>query len=449
VAEGTVQAETKYARLGRDRIAYQALGQGPPDLVFTMGTFTHLDIIWEDAGSALFLRTLASFSRLIFFDRRGAGASDPLPPDPLPPWESYAEELAAVLDEVGSERAAIMGQLDAGPTAIFFAATRPDRTSALVLVHTTAKYVAANDYPIGIAAELFEALLAQVDQLWGSEAMATMMVPSRADDARFSRWFAKLQRASASPRAVQPLLRAAFQVDVRPLLSLVQAPTLVLHRQDDQILPVEHGRYLAEHIPGAKLVELPGADAALMWETPELALDLIEEFLTGVRRTAEPTRVLATVLFTDIVGSTGQAMRLGDRRWRQLLNMHDELAGRLVEEFHGQLVKTTGDGILATFDGPGRAIRCAAALRDELGGIGLQLRAGLHTGEVELRDGDVGGIAVHIAARVMGTAQPNEILTSGTVRDLVVGSNTILEDRGMQPLRGVEGTWRLFTLAGL
>jgi class 3 adenylate cyclase len=443
-----VQAETKYARLGQDRIAYQALGQGPPDLVFTMGTFSHLDIIWEDPGSALFLRTLASFCRLILFDRRGAGASDPLPPDPLPPWEAYADELAAVLDEVGAERAAIMGQLDAGPTTIFFATTKPERTSALVLVHTTAKYVASTDYPMGIAAELFEALLAQVDQQWGSEAMAATMVPSRADDARFRRWFAKLQRASASPRAVQPLLRAAFEVDVRPLLGLVQAPTLILHRQDDQILPVEHGRYLAEHIPGAKLVELPGADAALMWETPELALDLIEEFLTGVRRTAEPTRVLATVLFTDIVGSTGQAMRLGDRRWRQLLNLHDELAARLVEEFHGQLVKTTGDGILATFDGPGRGIRCAAALRDELSGIGLRIRAGLHTGEVELRDGDVGGIAVHIAARVMGTAGPNEILTSGTVRDLVVGSNTVLDDRGSQPLKGVEGTWQLFALAG-
>jgi class 3 adenylate cyclase len=444
-----VQPETKYARLGGDRIAYQVLGDGPPDLVLAPGSFGHLDTAWEDPGSALFLRTLASFSRLILFDRRGTGASDPLPPDPLPPWESYAEELAAVLDEVGSQRAAIMGQLDAGPTALFFAATRPEHTSALVLVHTTAKYIAAADYPIGLPAAVAEAFLAQFDQLWGTEALAAIMVPSRADDERFRRWFAKLQRASASPRAVQPLLRAAFEVDVRPLLPLVQAPTLVLHRRDDQILPVEHGRYLAEHIPGAKLVELPGADAALMWETPELALDLIEEFLTGVRRAPEPTRVLSTVLFTDIVASTQQAMRLGDRRWRQLLNMHDELAGRLVDDFHGQLVKTTGDGILATFDGPGRAIRCAAALRNELHGIGLQIRAGLHTGEVELRDGDVGGIAVHIAARVMGTAGPDEILTSGTVRDLVVGSNTVLEDRGTQPLKGVEGTWRLFTLAGL
>jgi class 3 adenylate cyclase len=444
-----VQPETKYARLGGDRIAYQVLGDGPPDLVLAPGSFGHLDTAWEEPGSALFLRTLASFCRLILFDRRGMGASDPLPPDPLPPWESYAEELAVILDEVGSPRAAILAQNDAGPTAIFFAATRPERTSALVLAHTSARYVAADDYPIGLPAADMQALLAQVDQLWGTEALAALMVPSRADDARFRRWFAKLQRTGASPRVIQVLLRAALEVDVRPLLPLVQAPTLILHRKDVQILTVEHGRYLAEHIPQARLVELPGADAALMWETPEPVLDLIEEFLTGVRRPAEPSRVLATVLFTDIVGSTQQAGRLGDRRWRQLLNLHDELARRLVDDFGGRLVKTTGDGVLATFDGPGRAIRCAAALRDELGGIGLRIRAGLHAGEVELRDGDVGGIAVHIAARVIGAAGPGEILTSGTVRDLVVGSSTVLEDRGTQSLKGVEGTWRLFSLAGL
>jgi class 3 adenylate cyclase len=443
-----VQPETRYARLGGDRIAYQTLGNGPPDLVLALGSFGHLDIAWEDPGSALFLRTLASFCRLILFDRRGMGASDPLPPDPLPPWESYAEELAAILDEVGSQRAAIMGQNDAGPTALFFAATRPERTSALVLAHTSARYVVADDYPIGLPATVMEALLAEIDQLWGTEALAAMMVPSRADDARFRRWFAKLQRTGASPRVVQVLLRAALEVDVRPILPLIQAPTLILHRKDVQILTLEHSRYLAEHIPGARLVELPGADAALMWETPELVLDLIEEFLTGVRRAAEPTRVLATVLFTDIVGSTKQASRLGDRRWRELLNLHDELAGRLVEDFGGRLVKTTGDGVLATFDGPGRGIRCAAALRDELAGIGLQIRAGLHTGEVELRDRDVGGVAVHIAARVMGTAEPDEILTSRTVRDLVVGSNTVLEDRGSQSLKGVDGPWQLFAVVG-
>jgi class 3 adenylate cyclase len=441
-----VQPETTFAWLGRDRIAYQVLGQGPPDLVMTGASLGHLDIAWEDPGLALFLRSLASFSRVILFNRRGTGASDPLPPDPLPPWESYGEELAAVLDAVGSQRTAILAELDAA--AIFFAGTRPQRTSALILVHTSAKGLASQDYPIGVPAEVAEALLAQFDQLWGTEAMAARLVPSRAEDARFRRWFAKAQRTSLSPRAAQPYLRAMLEVDVRPILPLVQAPTLILHRRDVQSLSVEQGRYLAEHIPEARLVLLPGADATLVWEAPELALDLIQQFLTGVHRPVEPNRVLATVLFSDIVASTKQASQLGDRRWRELLNVHDELARRLVEEFGGRLVKMTGDGLLATFDGPGRGIRCAAALRDELGGISVQLRVGLHTGEVELRDGDVGGIAVHIAARVMAAAGPGEILTSKTVRDLIVGSDIVLEDRGTHPLRGVEGTWQLFEVVG-
>ena len=241
-------------------------------------------------------------------------------------------------------------------------------------------------------------------------------------------------------------MRAMFEVDARPILPLIQAPTLVLHRSNAQVTPVQHGRYLAEHIPGAKLIELPGIEGSLVWEMPELTLDRVQEFLTGVRRVAEPTRVLSTVLFTDIVASTEQASRLGDRRWRELLEVHDEVARRLVEEFGGQLIKMTGDGILATFDGPGRAIRCAAALRDELGGIGLEIRVGLHTGEVELREGDVGGIAVHLAARVMAVAGSGEILVSRTVRDLVVGSDIVVEDRGPHALKGIEGTWQLFVV---
>jgi class 3 adenylate cyclase len=442
---GGVQPETKYARLGDDRIAYQVLGQGP-DLVVSSGSLGSVDIGWEEPGIALFYRMLASFSRLILFDRLGTGASDPRPLDPLPPWESYADELAAVLDELGSQRTAIMASLDIGPMALFFAATRPERTSALVLVHSSAKWVAADDYPIGVPPEVVEALLDQISRLWGTEDLAALFFPSRAGDERFRRWQAKVQRTSASPKTVRAFLRAVLEVDARPMLPLVQAPTLILHRRDVQMVPIEHGRYLAEQIPGAKLVELPGADALLMWETPELTLDHVEEFLTGVRRTADPSRVLATVLFTDIVGSTEQASRLGDRRWRELLNVHDELARRLVEEFGGRLVKTTGDGILATFDGPGRGLRCAAALRAELGGIGVQVRAGLHTGEVELRDSDVGGIAVHIAARVMGAAEAGEILTSRTVRDLVVGSDVALQDRGSQSLKGIEGSWQLFAV---
>jgi class 3 adenylate cyclase len=439
-----VQPETRYAWLGQDRIAYQVLGEGPPDLVMT-GAVT-IDVAWEDPGVALFLRSLASFSRLILFDRRSTGASDPPPPDPLPPWESSAEELAVVLDEVGSERAAILAEIDTTPAAIFFAGTRPERTSALILVHASAKYVAGDDYPIGIPREAAEALVAQVDQLWGTDAMAAMYVPSRAGDERFRRWWAKLLRTGASPRAARALLRTVLEVDLRPILPLVQAPTLVLHRGDFHVPPVEHARFLVEQIPDARLAELPGADMSIIWDTPEVALDLIEEFLTGVRRVPEPARVLATVLFTDIVGSTERAARLGDRRWRELLGAHDDLARRVVEEFQGQLVKTTGDGILATFDGPGRGIGCAAALRDELRGLGLRIRAGLHTGEVELRDGDVGGIAVHLAARVMATAGAGEILVSRTVRDLVVGASIAVEDRGSHALKGIEGAWQLFAV---
>ena len=442
-----MQPETRYARLGGDRIAYQVLGEGPPDLVMTIGSFGHVDLAWEDPGIALFLRTLASFSRLIQFDRRGTGASDPLPLDSLPPWESYAEDLVAVLDEVGSEQAAIMAQVDASPMAIFFAGTKPERTSALILANATARYLAADDYPIGVPVEVAEAVLAQIDQLWGTEAIVTMQAPSRAGDERFRRWFAKVPAHRASPRAVQAFLRASFQIDASPILPLIQAPTLVLHRRDCQLVPITHGRYLAEHIPGATLVELPGTELTLFWETPELALDHVAQFLSGVRRVAQPTRVLASVLFTDIVGSTEQASRLGDRRWREVLEVHDELAHRLINEFSGRLIKTTGDGILATFDGPGQAIHCAAALREELAGIGVQLRAGLHTGEVELRGGDVGGIAVHIAARVMAAAGQGEILVSRTVRDLVTGSDVTLQDRGMYLLKGIDGDWQLLAVA--
>jgi class 3 adenylate cyclase len=441
-----VQPETRYARLGRDRIAYQVLGEGPPDLVMAPGSLSHLDTAWEDPGIALFIRSLAGFSRVILFDRRGTGGSDPLPADPLPPWEAYAAELAVILDEVGAERVALLAEFDAGPTALFFAATQPERTSALILANTAAKFVAADDYPAGLPAEAAETVLAQVEQFWGTDATVAMLFPSRAGDARFRRWYAKFQRTGASPSVATAFLRAMLEVDVRPILPLIQAPTLVLHRRDLQLIPIEHGRYLADHIPGATLVELPGADGALMWEAPELALDQIERFVVGVRPIARPNRVLATVLFTDIVGSTAQASRLGDRRWGELLEVHHELASRLVEEFNGQLVTTTGDGILALFDGPARGIRCAAAFRDELRGIGLHIRAGLHIGEVEQVGGDVRGIAVHVAARVMATAQPDEIRTSRTVRDLVVGSDIALADRGTHTLKGMKGRWQLFTV---
>jgi class 3 adenylate cyclase len=443
-----VPPKTRYARVGPDRLAYQVLGQGPPDLVLTIAAFSHVDVAWEDPQLGLFLRRLASFSRLLRFDRRGTGASDPLPQNPLPPWEAYAQELVAVMDAVGSQRAALLATgPEVGPMALFFAGTRPERIAALILVDATARYLVADDYPIGFPPQVVEAMTARADELWGTEAFARIYAPSRAGDERFLRWSARFERAIASPRVVRDHLRAMLEVDVRPILPLIQAPTLVLHHRDFRLLPVAHGRFLAEHIPGARLVELPG-DLPMFWDQPDLLLEVVEEFLTGAGRSVEPTRVLATVLFTDIVGSTRRAAELGDRRWRELLDTHDELAGRLVERWGGRLVKTTGDGILATFDGPGRAIGCAAGLREGLGEIGVQIRAGLHIGEVELRGDDVGGIAVHVAARIMATAGAGEIVVSRTVRDLVAGSDIVLQDRGSRRLKGIGGDWQLFGVAG-
>jgi class 3 adenylate cyclase len=425
VAGQAVPPETRYARVGPDRLAYQVLGQGPPDLVFTMGAFSHVDVVWDDPQIALFLRRLASFCRLLRFDRRGTGASDPLPPDPLPPWEAYTEELVAVMDAVGSQRAALLvAGPEAGPMALFFAGTKPERTAALVLADASARYLVADDYPIGVAAQTAEAMLARAEELWGTEAFAGINAPSRAGDERFLRWSARLQRAIASPGVVRAHLRALLEVDVRPILPLIQAPTLVLHHRAFRYIPVEHSRYLADHIPGARLIELEGV--LPLWERPDLPLEVVEEFLTGVRRPAPPSRVLATVLFTDIVGSTERAAELGDRRWRTLLDVHDELAGRLVERWGGRLVKTTGDGVLAT----------------------VQMRAGVHIGEVELRGDDVGGIAVHVAARVMATAGAGEVVVSRTVRDLVAGSEVVLQDRGSRRLKDVEGDWQLFGVVG-
>jgi len=444
--EDRVQLETSYARLGRDRIAYQTLGEGPRVLVNAPGSFSHADVVFEDPAAVLYYRRLASFAKVIHFDRRGTGGSDPAPPDARPPWKRYAEELTAVLDAAGAKQAAILAMFDVGPLAIWFAASSPQRVTALILANTTARHLAADDYPIGIPPEAAEPLRAAMEEHWGTEELVQLLVPSRADDQRFRRWHAKLQRATASPQTVQAFIHASYAVDARPLLPLIQAPTLVLHRRHFGLVPIEHGRYLAAHIPAARLVELPGADGPLVWETPELALDAIQEFLTGARHASAPDRLLATVLFTDIVGSTQQAGRLGDQRWRELLELHDQAARRWVQAFGGRLVKSTGDGILATFDSPARAIRCAAALAEDLGGLGIEIRAGLHTGEIELRDGDVGGIGVHIAARVMAAAGPGEILVSRTVHDLVAGSGILLRDRGTHRLKGVQGQWQLLAV---
>jgi class 3 adenylate cyclase len=441
-----MEATTGYVRLGEDRIAYQVVGGGPIDLVITPGSFLSFDVAGEDPAADLYFRRLASFTRLIRFDRRGAGASDPVALDALPHLESYVEETVAVMDAVGSHQAAIMAGYDAGPMAMLLAATKPERISALVLSNTTARPLKAADYPIGLDPDAAEQFAEMVAETWGTGEQAALFVPSRADDPRFLAWFAKLQRLTISPTEAGAYLRAMFDVDVRSVLPSIQIPTLILHRTELAYIPLSHAEYVADHIPGARLVAIPGRDGPFIWEHPERALDAIEEFLTGVSPMARPDRVIATVLFTDIVGSTRRAEELGDRRWRTLLALHDDLAATAVAAHDGTMVKHTGDGFMATFDGPGRAIHAAVELASQLREVGIETRTGIHTGEVEIRGDDVGGLAVHLTSRVMDLAAAGEILVSPTVKDLVVGSDYRFEDRGQHTLNGFEGEWQLFSV---
>lgn len=443
-----MERHTGYARLRSQRVAYEVVGDGPIDLVLTPGSWGAFDTDWEDPVAELFFRRLASFSRLIRFDRRGTGASDPLDIDQLPPWESFVEELECVMDSAGSERAAIMTAYDAGPMGMLFAATKPELTTALILVNTSARFLIDDDYPIGVPREVVEHIGDTITERWGTEEHVLLQVPSRADDPRFRRWYAKKTRSIAGPAAVEAFYRSTSMADARALLPAIQAPTLVLHRTGYHYVPIAMGRYLAEHIRGARFVELAGSDGPLYWEHAEESLEAVEGFLTGIAPPAPPTRALATVLYTDIVDSTLMVERLGDARWRSVLDLHDGMAADLVDQHGGRYIKSTGDGVLATFDGPGRGIRFATTFRDHLSPLEVSIRAGLHCGEVEMRNGDIGGIAAHLAARILHEADAGEILVSRTVKDLVVGSDVQFVDRGVHHLKGIEGDWQLLAVEG-
>jgi class 3 adenylate cyclase len=446
-----VRPTTKFAKLGNDRVGYQVLGDGPIDLVFLTGMSSHLDLRWEEPLNEYFLHRLASFSRLILFDRRGTGVSDPVPSDNLPTWEQWADDMRVVVDAVGSERAAIMAWLDGGPMAMLFAATYPERTAALVLAHTAAKYVRAKDYPHGWAPEVAEQLLHMVEELWGTEGFVSIAAPSRSQDEGFRQRYGRYLRAAARPREAAAQLRNLLSADVRHVLPLIHCPTLVLNRSGYRLVTTDHARYLAEHIPDARLVELPGTDGVLVTEYASEILDSIEEFLSGIPGGSVPDRALATVLFTDIVHSTDLAASMGDRRWKAVLETHDEITRDQVARFQGRFIESTGDGVLATFDRPGRAIRAAGAIQESIRALGIEIRAGLHAGEIELRESGhrVGGIAVHIAARVTAIAAPGEILVSSTVKDLVAGSGIAFRDGAVHDLKGVPGAWRLFVVEGV
>ena len=437
--------ETRYVRSSGDvRIAYQVAGEGALDLVFVSGFVSNVESYWEEAYTKPIFERLASFARIAVFDKRGQGFSD-RPPDP-PTLEQTMDDIEAVIDAAGMERPAFYAISEGGPATALFAASHPERVRALVLYGTWARLTRAADYPEGVPLQAFDAFAARVDAEWGGPVAPHVFAPSVADDAQFREQWARILRRGAAPRDAGNLLRMYRDADVRDVLPAINAPTLVLHRTGDRLTPIAGGRRLAEAIPGARFVELPGNDHLVLVD-PDQVLDEVEEFLTGERHVREPDRVLATVMFTDIVGSTERAAALGDSGWRDLVGRHDALVRRELERHRGRAVKTLGDGFLATFDGPARGVRCAQAIADGVQALGIEIRAGLHTGECELVGDDVAGIAVHIAARVVRCAEPGEVLASRTVKDLVVGSGIQFAERGEHHLKGVPGEWRLFAAA--
>jgi class 3 adenylate cyclase/pimeloyl-ACP methyl ester carboxylesterase len=436
--------ETRYARVGSDRIAYQVLGEGPLDLVYVPSIGDCIDLRWEWPPYVSFLNRLASFSRLVMFDRRGIGASKSVPLG-APGWEEWADDARAVMDAVDSDRAAIFGNNEAGRVAMLFAATQPERTRALVVFNGSASTFSDPEVP-GLMSEAdTEAIRGLVEEAWGSEALAQVVSSDLADRA-YARWLAKTTRMACSPREAASYIPAISSVDIRAMLPTIRVPTLLLHRKDQNRTPLESGQYLADHIPDARFVVVPGSGVHPYLKPTTQILDEVEGFLTGVPPGKGGDRALAAILFTDIVGSTEQAAALGDRRWRNILQTHLGLSQTIVDQHRGRVVKATGDGMLATFDGPGRAIRCALALGEAVRTLGVEIRSGLHTGEVEVMGDDVGGIAVHIAARVMAEAGPGELLVSGVVPPLVAGSGIEFGDRGEHDLKGVPGLWRLFSV---
>jgi class 3 adenylate cyclase len=443
--------ETRYARSGEVSIAYQVLGEGPFDLVYTPPFVSHVELAWDVPSAAAFFRRLASFCRLIRFDKRGTGMSDRV--GTLPTLETRMDDVRAVMDAVGSERAALVGASEGGPMALLFAATYPDRAWALVLEGSYARTMWAPDYPWGVREEEFERELAEEMQSWGTRDDSLRIAQALAPSGSMRDWepLARVIRQGASPGAARDLERMAREIDVRHVLPAIQIPTLVLNRAEEGSFTVASSRHLAEQIAGARHVELPGRDHALFVGDPERLAGLIEEFLTEawseLPQRADPSTVLATVLFTDIVGSTEKMAELGDRRWRELLNDHHSVVRRQLARYRGIEMDTAGDGFFARFDGPARAIQCAQAITGAVRPLGIEVRAGLHTGECELADGKVAGIAVSIGARIAATAEPNEVLVSSTVKDLVAGSGLTFGDRGSRTLKGVPGEWRLYAVA--
>ena len=438
--------KTNYVTVGDSEVAYQILGDGPIDLIFFTGIGSHLEFLWDWAGP--FLRRLASFSRLVLFDRRGTGASDPVALNAIPTWEEATEDVQAVLDAAGSEHAAIYAEADAGPIAVLFAATHPDRVSALVLGNTSARLVVDDDYPIGLSVDNVEAILDIFAVQWGTAELVKLVAPDLAQDEELVELLARQWRSALTPRAAGALWRTLLEADVRDALSSLQAPTLILHATESDIVPFSHGEYLAEHIAGSQLLERPGRATGFIPASFPATAEHVAEFLTGTTSLVAIDRVLTTILFSDIVASTSQLVDVGDEAWRRVLDGHDRVVREQMRLYRGHEINTTGDGFVVSFDGPARGIRCAQAITEALATLGLEVRIGLHCGECEVRGDDLAGLAVHIAARVGSLAGPGEVLVSGTVRDLVAGSGIEFEGHGEHELKGVPGSWKLFAVRG-
>jgi pimeloyl-ACP methyl ester carboxylesterase len=433
---------TRYALSGDAHIAYQVFGEGDLDLVFVPGFVSNIEHYWTMPGIPDLLERMGSFARVVMFDKRGTGLSDPVAAPP--PLEQRLDDMQAVMDAAGVERAALYGISEGGPASVLFAATYPDRTSALVLYGATPRFRTDDDISWGATDAQVQQVLVDVSARWGEGALLDAFAPSQAGDPEMAEVWGRFQRAGASPAMGAAVMAALFEIDVRDILPTIRVPTLILHRRGDRIAPIEGARLMADKIPDARMIEFEGDDHVPFTGDFEPIADEMELFLTGTRKARPMDRVLATVMFTDIVGSTRQAADAGDRHWRELLGRHDELTRRQLDRFRGREVKTLGDGFLATFDGPARAIECASAIRDGVRPLGLEVRAGLHTGECELAGDDVRGMAVNIGARIGAIAAANEVLVSGTVKDLVVGADLEFADRGEHELKGVPGTWRLF-----
>ena len=435
----------RYARSGALHIAYRVIGDGPIDLVLVDQWFSNVDAMWSFPPLAKLLTELASFSRLIVFDKRGTGLSDPISVDALPTVEEWIDDLRAVLDDVGSTRTALLSGIGASVMALLFAATYPDRTSSLVLVDGCARLAWAEDYPWGQPLDRLEKDLETIRSRWGNDGgTMSFLAPDLLRNRPLAESYIRYERQSASPGTAKAMIGWLYQVDVRHVLSAIRVPTLLLHHVASTRIAPEHGRYIEERIAGARFVELAGADNYTWAGDTAPMIAEIQEFLTGARPVVEPDRVLATVLLTDIVDSTKRAADIGDARWREVLGAHDRAIRSVLERFRGREIKTTGDGFLATFDGPARAVRAALEVRDLLAVQGIAIRSGLHTGEIELMDDDIAGIAVHIAARISSLAGPGEVLTSSTVRDLVAGSGITFESRGSHELKGIDEEWRIY-----